>query len=235
MTRSILPLPLLQSSDPAHVFLDRERCLIVGKYKASRQLHTSPTAMDKQKTASCIGVRAGGIRRSARIRAAKTVDLGTDSGVPAVEVGKFVAAEERSDQAPRPWECEDGGTTRNARISVAKPVDLGIDPGVLAAGVEEFVAAAERRQPRGPCKSENEAMMRGARISVAGPVDLGIDPGLLAVAVAELVADAQRGQASRRPKRCTRARPTRASSGCRRKKSQRGTKTAVCSVSWRSS
>ncbi|KAI5017151.1 hypothetical protein ZWY2020_037529 [Hordeum vulgare] len=175
--------------------------------------------MDTQKTASCIGVRAGGMRRSARIRAAKTADLGIDSGILAVEVAKFVAAEERSDHQATPpsWEREDGGTTRDAKMSVANPVDLGADPGVLAAGVAELAAAAERRPAQGPCKSEDEAMMRGAgaRISVAGPVDLGVDPAMLAAAVAELVSDEKRWQASRRPKRarrCTRARPTKASS-----------------------
>jgi hypothetical protein len=154
----------------------------------------------KKKTASCFGVRKGGIRRNARIRVAGPVDMGIDFCALAAEVGKFVSAEEPCQERP-PIKSEDRGTMRNARISVARPVDLGIDPDMLAAEVAEFVAAAERRQP---CKSEDDgAMMRGARISVARPVDL-IDPGLIEAGLAELLASAERRQAGQRAKRAMR-------------------------------
>jgi hypothetical protein len=117
----------------------------------------------KKKTASCFGVRKGGIRRNARIRVAGPVDMGIDFCALAAEVGKFVSAEEPCQERP-PIKSEDRGTMRNAR-----PVDLGIDPDMLAGEVAEFVAAAERRQPCERGRRGYDARRQDQRSQACGP------------------------------------------------------------------
>jgi hypothetical protein len=135
-----------------------------------------------EKTASCIGVRNGGIiRRNARMSVARPVNMGIDFCVLAAEVAKFLPAEERSKARPA------------IKTEDAMPVDLGIDTDMLAAEV------AEAWQP---CKSEDDgAIKRGARISVARPRHLDIDPAVIEAGIAELVASAERRQAGQRAKR----------------------------------
>jgi hypothetical protein len=138
-----------------------------------------------EKTASCIGVRNGGIiRRNARMSVARPVNMGIDFCVVAAEVAKFLSAEERSKVRPA------------IKTEDAMPVDLGID-------IDDMdMLAAEVAEAWQPCKSEDDgAIKRGARISVARPRHLDIDPAVIEAGIAELVASAERRQAGQRAKR----------------------------------